>query len=148
LAGALVAAANVQGTRAGEIDASGGNALKYEQPTNLTGTIYPQGREGQQPLFRFKRTAARSGSTLNVMREFMYPDGKPAARERIVYEGDNLVLYELEELQIGAKGSAKIHRAGGNPGKGSIDFEYAQSTSASGHAKVHGEPLQENALIN
>src|SRR5215471_17139884 len=89
---------SLQRLSGGETQASGSEYLKYEQPTNLTGSIYPKGTEGQQPLYRFKRGASRSGSTLNVVREFTYPDGKPAARERVVYEGDNLILYELEEL--------------------------------------------------
>src|ERR1043166_5068853 len=148
LALALAAECQFRGVRCGEIQATSGEALKYLQQTNLTGSIYPQGGQGQQPLFQFKRLASLTGSTLNVKREFTYPDGKSAARERVVYEGDKLVLYELEELQIGAKGSAKIGRSSGNQARGSIDFDSAQSPGASSHAKVLSEPLQENTLIN
>src|SRR5512140_1897194 len=84
--------------------------LKYEEPKYLTGSIYAPGPDRQQLLFKFKRVANRSGSTLKVQRDFTYPDGKLAARERVVYEGNALALYELEELQIGAAGSAKIRR--------------------------------------
>src|SRR5580765_2601035 len=108
LALALAVECQFQWAKGGEFKAAAGEELKYEQPTNLIGTIYPKGSEGQQPLFKFKRLASRTGSTLNVVRDYTYPDGKPAARERVVYEGNHLLLYELEELQIGAKGSAKI----------------------------------------
>ena len=148
LAVVLAAECQLQGARCGEIQAPDGEALKYEQRTNLTGSIYLQGREGQQPLFKFKRRASRSGSTLNVVRDFTYPDGKSAARERVVYEGDNLVLFELVELQIGARGSANIHLSPGDPAKGRIEFAYATGTGPSDHPKVRSEPLQANTLIN
>ena len=45
-------------------------------------------------------------NSLNVLREYNYPDGKLAARERVVYEGDALVSFELEDFQTGARGSA------------------------------------------
>src|SRR5262245_46141889 len=62
-------------------------ALAYEEPRFLTGTIYAKGLERTNVLFRFTRTATRSGNTLKVLREFTQPDGKPAARERVLYEG-------------------------------------------------------------
>ena len=148
LAVALAIECQFQGLNAGELQAPGGEELKYEQPTNLTGTIYAQGTERQQPLFKFKRLASRIGSTLNVVRDFTYSDGKPAARERVVYEGNHLILYELEELQIGAKGSVKIRLSEGNPAKGSIEFNYTRGAGDSSHWKLRSEPLQENTLIN
>ncbi len=126
--------------------AFGAGELKYEEPKNLTGTIYAPGSNSQKLLFNFKRTANRSGSTLNVQRDYTYPDGKPAARERVVYEGDNLVLYELEELQIGAVGSAKIQHDTEGSGKGHIDFQYAKKAGIPPSART--EALAENTLIN
>src|SRR5690348_14565143 len=68
--------------------------LEYEAPKYLTGTIYAQGGDPQKVLFKFKREATRSGSTLQVNREFTYPDGTLAAREQVVYEGDALASFE------------------------------------------------------
>jgi len=109
----------------------------------LTGAIYA--RDTRQLLFKFKRIADRSGSTLKVQRDFTYPDGKLAAQERVVYEGDALASFELHEAQIGASGSARIRRAPDNPAKGSIEFEY--TAEARGHPKARTEPLRENTLI-
>ena len=148
LVAVLVAEGLLQATRGSDIQAPRVEGLKYEQPTNLTGTIYAQGTERQQPLFKLRRQASRIGSTLNVVRDYTYPDGKPAARERVLYEGNQLLLYELEELQLGAKGSAKIRLSEGNPAKGSIEFDYTRGAGDSSHSKLRSEPLQENTLIN
>ena len=94
--------------------------LKYEEPKYLTGAIYSPG--DKQLLFRFKRVATRSGSTLKVQRDFTYPSGKLAAQERLTYEGDELVSYELDEMQTGASGSAKIRRTPHHPSAGRIEF--------------------------
>jgi hypothetical protein len=118
-------------------------ALKYEEPRYLTGSIYAPDRK--QILFKFKRIADRSGSTLKVEREFTSLDGKLAARERVGYEGDELASYELEETQTGGTGSARIQRDPENAAKGSIKFEFAPE--AGGRAKMRTEALRENTLI-
>jgi hypothetical protein len=119
-----------------------GRKLKYEWPASMTGAIYASGTN--HLLFTFKRSATRSGSILKARRDFTYPDSKPAARERVVYDGDELVAYELEELQIGAAGSATIRRAPDNPAKGTIEFSY--TSEPGGRPKVHTESLRDNTL--
>jgi hypothetical protein len=120
-----------------------GRELKYEEPKLLAGAIYA--RDSKQLLFNFKRVANRSGSALKVQRDFTYPAGKLAAQERVVYEGDDLVSFELDEAQTGASGSAKIQRTPGNPAKGSIDFEY--TAEPGGRPKTRSEPLREDTLV-
>jgi hypothetical protein len=117
--------------------------LRYEEPTHLTGTIYARG--SNQPLFKFAREAQRSGSTLKVQRNYDYADGKPAARERAVYEGDELVLFELDELQTGGHGSATIRRDASHPEKNRIDFEYAAKSGD--RPKTRTEALRDDTLI-
>jgi hypothetical protein len=121
---------------------------KYEGPKHLAGAIYAPGGEAAKPLFNFKREATRSGSRVNVVRDYAYPDGRLAARERVVYEGDALVSYQLEESQIGAKGSARIRRAPGNTGKGTIEFAYRADASAEGRPSLREEPWQEDTLVS
>src|SRR4029077_9727436 len=74
-------------------------AFKYEEPKSLTGTIYSLDRK--TVLFRFSRRSTRSGNQLEAVREYTYPDGKLAARERVIYNSDDMQPYELQELQIG-----------------------------------------------
>jgi hypothetical protein len=121
----------------------GSEVLRYEEPKYLAGAIYAP--DSNRLLFKFKRAASRTGSRLEVRRDFTYPDGKPAARERVIYEGDALVSVELEELQTGAVGSARIRRAGDDAVKGSIEFEYAKELG--GKPKARTEDLRENTLI-
>ncbi len=121
---------------------SNGAALKYEEPKHLTGAIYSA--DARQLLFRFERTASRTGSTLTVRRDFNYPDGTLAAREQVVYEGDVLRLYELEEKQIGAAGSARIVPAE-DSNTGRIDFGYALKDG--GQLKRRTETLRANTLM-
>ncbi len=121
----------------------GPSASGYEEPRFLTGSIYS--RDTKQLLFKFKRLAERSGSTLKVERDFTYPDGKLAARELVVYEGDALVSYRLGESQIGAGGTATILRVPDSPDKGSIQFEYSKEAGSS--PIRHTETLRENTLI-
>jgi len=124
---------------------AGATSLRYEEPVFLSGLIYARGADTNNILFRFQRTATRTGDTLNVRRDFTYPDGKLAAQERAIYEGNELVFYVLKELQIGAGGSAKIRHDRSKPGKGIIEFEY--TGEAGSRAKTHTEDLPENALI-
>lgn len=118
-------------------------ALRYEEPKFLTGAIYA--RDSRRLLFKFKRVASRTGTTLNVQRDFTYPDGKLAARERIVYERNAVVLYELDELQIGAVGSARIQRPKDSPATARIEFEYLRQ--AGGQLKARFENLQPDTLV-
>ena len=122
--------------------------LKYEEPTVLTATIYAKDAGPRKVLYRLKRTATRSGRKVSVVREFTYPDGKPAARERAVYEGDEMVSYALEELQIGAAGSATIQREAGNPAKSVLLFEYTKDLGAGGKAKTSTEVLRNDTLTS
>ena len=128
---------------------AGGETLAYDKLDFLSGTIYAKGSDEKSPLFTFTRKASRSGSTLNVLREFAYPDGKLASRQRLVYEGNDLVSIELEELQIGAQGSAKITVGPSEPKKHVISFQYGKTTggrSRSTQETVRGDALTDDMV--
>jgi hypothetical protein len=119
--------------------------LKYEEPKLLTGNIYA--KDSRKVLFKFKRVATRSGSNLSVLREYTYPDGKQAARERVKYQGDDLMTYALEELQIGAAGSATVRREPGKQAQGTLLFEYTKDVAAGGKPKTSTEALRSEPLV-
>src|SRR5438034_1370119 len=77
--------------------------LKYEEPRFLQGAIYSLDRK--ELLLRFTRRATRAGQHLNVLRDYTYPNGKIAARERVEYQGDELSSFTVQELQTGGTGS-------------------------------------------
>ena len=145
LALALLTAAGMLPVFAGEPARPGHLEPRYEEPKYLAGAIYAQGSDRGKPLFKFRRLADRSGSTLKVQRDYTYPDGKLAAQERVVYEGDALVPFELDELQIGAAGRAGLRRSADNAARGSIQFEYRPEPRA--RPKLRTETLAENTLI-
>jgi len=119
-----------------------------EGPKVLTASIYSQGGGSQHLLYRFKRVAEQSGPTLKVLREYTYPDGRLAARERAIYSGDSLRTYELEELQTGGAGSARIEADPKNPARLTITFQYAATPSSRARSESRHEPLSENTLVN
>jgi hypothetical protein len=110
----------------------------YLEPKTLTGTIYADAGL-KQVLFTMRRSATNSGSTIHVVREFNLPSGALAAREQVVYEGGQLKSFRLDEIQIGAKGSAIVQSAGGGA---KINFDYTQGTTKkSGNEKFLSEIL-------
>lgn len=125
------------------VTAAAGAEFKYEEPKYLTGSIYAH--DGKQLLYTFKRVASRSGSLLTVERNFLYPDGKLAATEQVVYNRDALMSYELNQMQIGARGSARIQRSPNDPAKGTIEFTYGRA--ADSRPKQNTEVLRANTLI-
>jgi hypothetical protein len=116
----------------------------YFEPSSLSGAIYAKHSDRKEVLFTFKRTAARSGSTVRVNREFLRPDGRLAARERVVYEAGRLVSYELEELESGATGSAVVKRNPQNPRQQMIFLEYSEGSTR----KEGSEKLGKDTVIN
>ena len=115
-------------------------SLKFEEPRFLTAEIYRADHKELQ--FRFTRQSTRSGSTVNVLREYTYPNGKVAVRERIVYEGDDLVSFTLDELQAGGSGSVKIT---GKPPAGNISFKYIKEPGAK--EKSRTEELRPDTIL-
>ncbi len=120
--------------------------LRYEKPALWTGTVYAGKGGSRQVLYKFKRTATRSGNSVKAVREYTYPDGRPAARELTVYEGNNLVSYELEELQINARGIARIQSSTNNPDR--ISFTYVSDLKTPHKAKQNTEKLQPDTVVN
>ena len=116
---------------------------KYEYPTNWTAAIYAPGTKNL--LFRFRRLATRSGATVSVHRDFADPAGNLAAMEDVFYQGDQLVRYDLKEMQIGAEGSARIRASPTDPAKGTLEFEYRPGPNS--RLKTSTEALVPDTLI-
>jgi len=118
----------------------------YENTNRVSGTIYERGPEPRRVLFKFSRTATRSNSTVRVLREYYPPEGLLAARERVVYENGNLISFDLDELQTGAKGRVVI---GPDPEKSNhpkLFFQYAPRPGGPTEAK--SEALRPDVLVS
>jgi hypothetical protein len=114
-------------------------ASDYFEPKLLTGSIYDK-PEGQL-LFTFRRTATQTGDIVRVLREFHDRDRSLAAQERVLYERGRLVRFELDELQIGASGHARIETTGAGQ---RVVFEY----KTAGNLKRNTESVREAVLIS
>ena len=136
LAGRVVGTSQVLSTNA--------TALKYEEPRLLQGRIYSSDRK--QLLFRFTRRATRSGQQLSVVREYSYPDGRIAARERVEYLGDQLRSFALGQLQSGEAGRVNLKSDSQAKSQGVIAFEYQKEPGST--AKTRNEELQPDTVVS
>jgi hypothetical protein len=113
-------------------------APNYLEPKALTGTVYADASL-KQVLYTLRRSATNSGSTIHVERDFNFPNGTLAARERVVYESGQLKSFQLDEIQMGAKGLVTVQSAADSP---KINFDYAEgSTKKNGSEKFLSEIL-------
>ena len=121
-------------------------AFDYAQPALLTGTIYETGSAHKKILFKFARTATRSGSTVRVERKFTLPDGTTAATENITYESGQMVSCEIKELQAGLWGTIQIQGDPKKPARQKITISHGHD----GDAKKTGttEDMSKDVLID
>jgi len=120
--------------------------IDYEEPKLLTGSIYRKDPASDRLLFKFRRTATRSGNTVEVLREYYSPEGSLAARERAVYDRDHLVSYKMDELQSGASGSAVFRSEASSSKSQRIVFEYISKPGAK--TQQGNEAVRQDVLIN
>jgi hypothetical protein len=119
----------------------------FLEPEILTSTMYSRAAEPKELLFRFRRTASRSNSIVNVVRDYYFPNGSLAARERVVYEAGRLVAHQLEEVQTGAAGSAVVRPD--PPGfEGPNGLGIHQGPGGAGQKEERLQPLRKDTLIN
>jgi len=123
---------------------AGTHFSKYEEPKHLTGTIYSADRK--KVLFKFSRRSVGAGDKLEVFRDYTYPDGRAALKEKVIYQGDSLVEYDVDDLQLGASGSAKIIESAG--AKKAISYQYAKDARSRNKPKTRAEPLRDACLIS
>jgi hypothetical protein len=114
---------------------------KYEQAEFRTATIYARGSNRKTVLYKLTRTVSRNGNFVKATRDFTSPDGKLADRERLTYDGNNLVSYELDDPQTDSKGSAKVVHDGD---KAKLVFEYRTGNKT----KTGSETFRPDTVVN
>lgn len=108
----------------------------YAEPKQFTGTLYELGSNQKKILFTFRRTATRSGSTVQVERQFISPDGSLAAVESAVYESGQLVSFQMKEFQARISGNIQIEPDPKKPGQKKIFINFNSGLeSLKGEAK-------------
>ena len=80
----------------------------YAVPKLVTGTLYAAGSDRKQILYTFRRTATRTGDTVNVVRQFIATNGAVAAQEEVAYTSNRLVSFQMREFQANVSGAIRI----------------------------------------
>ena len=145
LAAALLSVAAPGGLAADTHHEAAAEAYDYATPPLLTGTLYEIGSDRSNVLFTFRRTAVRSGSTVNVERQFIAPDGSVAAVEKAVYESGQLVSLEMRDFPARVSGSVRIEPDPTDPAREEILIGYGHGLNP-----PRGSPqiLQPDTLVD
>jgi len=122
--------------------------IDYEEPKLLIGNIFAPEARPNKLLFKSRRMATRTGTTVKVLCEYTYPDGSLAARDLITYEAGHLVSVETDEFQIGETGKAVIGPDPKSAGQRRIVFEYTKGHGGEEKRSSDSESLQNDTLVD
>jgi hypothetical protein len=109
----------------------------YANPPLVTGTLYAVESDQKKILFTFRRTATRSGSVVQVERQFLATNGTLAAVEKIRYESNQFVSYQMQDFQARVSGAIQIEPDPQDPDQQQIYISHAKGLNAvKGKARV------------
>jgi hypothetical protein len=123
-------------------------AVDYAEPRLLVGNIFPIDSEPKKLLFKSERRGMNSGNRVYATCDYTYPDGSLAARDRVAYQGGQLLSFEEELLQTGEKGSAVLRADLKEPRRRRIYFEYTVGQGAQARKSFGSELLEEDTLVD
>jgi hypothetical protein len=120
----------------------------YAAPKLFTGKLYAIGSNRKEVLYNFRRTATRSGSTVNVQRQFLDTNGVVVAVENVVYESGRLVSFQMQEFQAQVSGAVQIVSDPENPARQKLVISYGRGlTPPKGEAaKLSPDTLFDDTL--
>ena len=125
--------------------AAAASGYDYAQPRLLTGTLYALGSDRKKVLYTFRRTAARDGDTVQIDRQFLSTNGTVAAEEKVRYESNQLVSFEMQDFQARVSGLIQIEPDPRNPARQEIFISYAHGLTP---PKGRARPLQPDTVID
>ena len=120
-------------------------AYDYSKPSLLTGTLFAIGSDRKQVLYTFRRTAVRSGDIVHVDRQFLLTNGTVAAEEKVLYESNQLVSFEMQDFQARVSGAIQIEPDPKNPARQNIFISYTHGLNP---PKGRARPLQPDTVID
>ena len=115
-------------------------AYDFAQPARLSATLYEIGSNRKKVLYTFQRTATRSGSTVNVDRQFQDTNGTVVAEEKIVYESGRLVSLQSQQFQMQASGSVRVSSDPKHPDRQKLLISFGPGLTAPAKANVENLP--------
>jgi hypothetical protein len=114
------------GLTADTTNAPASGPVDFASPALLTGTLYAIGSDRKEILFTFRRTATRSGSTVNVQRQFLATNGTVAAEEDVTYDSGRLVSFQMREFQAQVSGAIQILPDPRDPARQKLVISYGR----------------------
>lgn len=117
----------------------------YAEPKLFTGTLYAIGSERKTVLFTFRRTATRSNSVVRVERQFFGTNGALAAAEKVVYESNRLVSFQMQEFQERVSGAVQIEPDPESPGRQKLFIGFGRGLNP---PKGNAQKLPPDTLID
>lgn len=117
----------------------------YANPPLVTGTLYSLGSDQKKVLFTFRRTATRSGASVQVERQFLATNGTLAAVEKIRYESNQFVSYQMQDFQARVSGAIQIESDPKDPDHQRIFISHAKGLSG---AKGKARTLEPDTLMD
>ena len=120
----------------------------YAKPRLLTGTLYAIGSDRKEVLYTFKRTATRDGDLVHVDRQFLTTNGAVAAVEKVLYQSNQLVSFEMQDFQAKVSGAIHIEHIEPdpkNPARPKIFISYAHGLNP---PKGRAHTLQPDTVID
>ncbi|HTL56548.1 MAG TPA: hypothetical protein VL361_12765 [Candidatus Limnocylindrales bacterium] len=122
--------------------------VDYTEPRLLIGNIFAIGQAPKKLLFKSERRGTQTNNMVQATCDYTYPNGSLAARDRIIYQGGRLALFEEELLQTGEKGSAVIRSDPKHAGRHKIYFEYIVGMGGQSRKSSATEDLENDTLID
>jgi hypothetical protein len=119
--------------------------LDFASPALLTGTLYAIGSDRKEILFIFRRTATRSGSTVNVQRQFLSTNGTVVAEEDVAYDSGRLVSFQMREFQSQVSGAIQILPDPRDPARQKLVISYGRGLTP---AKGDPQKLPSDLVID
>jgi hypothetical protein len=121
-------------------------AYDYASPALVTGTLYALGSDRKQILYTFRRTATRTGDTVNVIRQFLGTNGAVAAEEDVTYEAGRLATFQMQEFQAGVSGAIRVVPDPKHPGRQKLFISFGHSLTPP--AKGDTQALPSDVVID
>lgn len=126
-------------------DAAAPVPYDYSKPPLLTGTLYAIGSDQTRVLYRFRRTATREGAAVHVDRRFIATNGTLAAEEKVLYESNQLVSFEMKDFQADVSGAIHVEPTVEDPVHERILIGYGPGLNP---PQGHAAPLQADTVID
>jgi len=121
---------------------------EYVQPQFLAGRILDKVPNPDKLLFTFRRSAQVTNEITSVSCDYFSPDGSMAVAEKFVYDQDALSSFEIDQFQIGAKGSGAVVVDKNDPLKRRLVLKWTTTHDGKSETKSSSEYLRNDTLVS